>query len=61
MEIGSTRSFHFSLHFGLSYVVGSAPNIGKALGSDGNNLEVKDASFRFVIPSAKIGFMVFFG
>ena len=62
LELGSHQSFIFFLRGGLSYVWGTAGNLNQAVQALSGNMNVtsKDADYRFVIPSAKLGFMVFF-
>jgi hypothetical protein len=63
LEIGSPRSVMFTLHFGLSYVWGKLPGLGQSLqnSSGDSTLTIQDPTFRFIVPSAKVGLMVFFG
>jgi hypothetical protein len=53
----------FTLHFGLTYVVGGLRGLGQSIqnATGDPTLEIKDPTFKFVAPSAKIGLMVFFG
>ena len=64
MEIGSYRSVMFTLHLGLSYLDAYAPKAGAALQSAfGDSTLQVDGSphIKAIIPSAKIGLLVFFG
>jgi hypothetical protein len=63
LEIGSSRSVMFTLHFGYSYLVGRASNFTPLLQQQtgDSSLTAQDIYFRATGPSLKLGLIVFFG
>ncbi len=62
LELGAPNSFVFFVRGGLSRVWFSAHDANKVVlhGSDGSSVTFADPSGRFGLPSAKLGFMLFF-
>jgi hypothetical protein len=56
-EIGSPKSVSFFLRGGLTYVQSTISGLKEEIGG---NVEASDLKVRGVIPSAKLGLMVYF-
>ncbi len=60
LEVGPPRRFTFYLRAGLSYLDGNLGGLAGALSSADPTVESKDLHLRLTMPSAKLGFIVYF-